>query len=141
MANHENHIQLAENYMKIWNAGQDHLLEKLADPELEVSYTHFGKTYSGINEYREILKMTHQSFPDLAISIKNIIPADKAIVVEWEYAGTHQNGNLFGVEASGKKVNVSGVTLLEIKKGKIVSEKGIVDNLSLIMQLGALSQN
>ncbi|NBC64512.1 MAG: hypothetical protein GVY07_02460 [Bacteroidetes bacterium] len=58
--------------------------------------------------------------------------------MNWHYSGTHENGNLFGVESSGKKVTVKGMTLLKFQNGKIVEEKGIVDNLSLMMQLGVM---
>jgi hypothetical protein len=44
------------------------------------------------------------------------------------------------VESSDKKISVSGITILKIKNGLVTKEKGIVDNLSLIMQLGALKR-
>tara|TARA_B100001057_G_C22572364_1_gene841678 strand:+ start:366 stop:509 length:144 start_codon:yes stop_codon:yes gene_type:complete len=36
------------------------------------------------------------------------------------------------------EVSVCGITALEIDNGLVKIEKGIVDNLSLIMQLGAM---
>ncbi|MFD2034028.1 ester cyclase [Belliella marina] len=63
---------------------------------------------------------------------------DNCVTVAWEYKGTHKNGDLFGVKSSGKQVSVKGMTLLELENGLIKKENGIMDNLSLIVQLGAL---
>lgn len=83
--------------------------------------------------------MTYDYFPDLEITLERVIPHSKenCVTVLWQYTGTHKNGNLFGVEPSGKKVTVHGMTLLEIENGVVKSERGVVDNLSLVMQLGA----
>lgn len=78
--------------------------------------------------------------PDLENTLEEIIPNDDAqtATIMWEYTGTHEDGNLFGVESSASKVTVSGITLLKFHDGKVKEEKGIVDNLSLLMQLGAM---
>ncbi|NBC67089.1 MAG: hypothetical protein GVY07_15710 [Bacteroidetes bacterium] len=131
---------LASRYMQIWSAGNSDMLDKYAHSNIVADYTHFEKPYAGIAEYKSMLDMTHDFFPDLRITITNMIlnESEQKVTVEWKYDGTHKNGNLFGVESSGKKVSVSGITILEIKNGLVSKEKGIVDNMSLIMQLGAL---
>lgn len=131
---------IASEYMQIWSAENADLLDKYADESIVADYTHFEKPYKGISNYKSMLKITYDFFPDLKITIKNLIPneAEKMVTVEWKYDGTHKNGNLFGVESSGKKISVSGITILEFENGLVKKEKGIVDNLSLIMQLGAL---
>ncbi|MCG2590468.1 ester cyclase [Rhodohalobacter sulfatireducens] len=76
----------------------------------------------------------------MEIKLEEVIPSEdiEGATIIWEYNGTHENGNLFGVESSGKKVTVRGMTFLKCENGKVIEEKGIVDNLSLLMQLGAL---
>jgi len=125
-------------YMQIWSAGGDKVLEEVAHPELEVTYPHFGQTYQGIDAYREMLRMTYHFFPDLSTNVKRCTPAENTATVEWTYTGTHQNGELFGVEAGGKEVQVSGITILTFKDDKVIREDGIVDNLALAMQIGAM---
>lgn len=130
--------EIAKNYMQIWNAGNDFLLDTWADNELNVEYTHFPKRLVGIDEYRRVLKQTYHSFPDIRISVHEVDVLDNKAILKWTYTGTHQKDTLFGVDPAGKKVNVSGLTILDISGGKVIREYGIVDNLSLIMQLGAL---
>lgn len=136
---HQTLAKIAETYMQVWNAGKEDILDNLADEKLNVNYPHFEKTYEGAAVYKSMLKMTYDYFPDLEITLERVIPHSKenCVTVLWQYTGTHKNGNLFGVETSGKKVTVHGMTLLEIENGVVKSERGVVDNLSLVMQLGA----
>ncbi len=124
--------------MRIWSAGNDHLLDELAHPQLQVSYTHFPEIYIGIPAYREMLRMTYRFFPNLSIKVKNCHIADGVVTVEWRYTGAFRHGELFGVAAAGQPVEVNGITLLTFSKGKVIREAGIVDNMALATQLGAL---
>jgi predicted ester cyclase len=56
-------------------------------------------------------------------------------VVRWTYQATHQHGELLGVEPTGKIVHVSGITIYQIRDGRVQREDGVVDNLSLLLQL------
>lgn len=131
---------MATEYMKIWNAQNEGVLDQYAHNDLEVNYTHFEQPYQGIADYKAMLQMTYEYFPDLSITLKKVIPnrIKNGVTIFWAYSGTHQKGNLFGVEASGKQVTVKGMTWLEIENGLVKQESGIVDNLALISQLGVL---
>ncbi|PSR05296.1 MAG: hypothetical protein BRD50_01410 [Bacteroidetes bacterium SW_11_45_7] len=131
--------RLAAEYMQIWSAGQEDLLNQYASSNIEVEYTHFDKVYRGIEDYKQMLVMTHNYFPDMVISVNDVIPAANRATVDWMYSGTHQSGYLFGVEASGQTVRVHGLTVLNFQDGKVIKEKGLVDNLALMMQLGVFS--
>lgn len=128
--------------MQIWSADSEGLLDIYADDSLTVEYTHFGQTYEGLEAYKSMLKTTYNFFPDLKITIEEMIPhkKDKRVTIFWNYSGTHENGNLFGVEASGKPITVNGMTVLTIENNRVIHEKGIVDNFSLFMQLNAGDQ-
>ena len=51
--------------------------------------------------------------------------------------GTHE-GELLGIPRTGKKIQMSGIVIWRIKKGKIVEHWGQNDTLGLLQQLGAL---
>lgn len=129
--------QISRNYMKLWNAKNSAKYEKHADEKLTVYYTHFEKKLNR-KHFFESLKVTHDFYPDMKIKIKSIDIIDRKSIVLWSYIATFTNGEMFGVKANKQKVEVSGVTFLEFKNGKVVKETGIVDNLSVLFQLGAL---
>jgi predicted ester cyclase len=89
----------------------------------------------GVDRFKDILRQTHHSFPDLQITLDRMVAEGERVVVWWTYVGTHQREVLFGVEPSGKRVKVSGITEYRIINGQVIEERGIVDNLGLMMQL------
>jgi predicted ester cyclase len=131
--------QQAERYMQVWTAGGDSLLDSLAHSELKVAYTHFDRTYEGIEDYRAMLQMTDYFFPDLELTVEQSHPSGNKVTVQWHYSGTHQRGEIFGVEASGNSIRVQGISVLTFREGLVLQEEGVVDNLALLMQLGALN--
>ena len=44
---------------------------------------------------------------------------------------------MFGVEAAGRSVGVTGLTRYRIADGAVQEERGVVDNFGLMMHLGA----
>ena len=53
--------------MQAWNAGERHVVDELAAPDLTVSYTHYPEPYHGPDAFKEMLAKTHHFFPDLPI--------------------------------------------------------------------------
>jgi len=129
--------KIARNYMSIWNYNNQEKLDDFADKNLVVDYSHFPHPIIGINNYKNTLEETYSYFPDIAIELKEIIIAEneKKVTVLWKYKGTHKKGEIFGIKASNKKVEVNGITILNIENNKVKLEKGIVDNMSLLEQV------
>lgn len=127
---------IARRFIQAWNAGQRHVVDELAAPDLTVSYTHYPEPYHGPEAFKAMLAKTHQYFPDLTIDVHDVIADGTQAVVHWTYRGTFQNGAMFGVPASGQSIEVTGVTIYTIEDGMVQREEGVVDNLALMQQLG-----
>jgi steroid delta-isomerase-like uncharacterized protein len=127
---------LARRFIQAWNAGQRAIVDELAAPDLVVSYTHYPAPYRGPAAFKEMLAKTHHFFPDLSISVHDVVADAPRAVVHWTYRGTFQNGEMFGVAAAGQSVEVTGMTRYEIADGAVQREEGLVDNLALMQQLG-----
>lgn len=133
-------IELAQNYLSVWSAGRAHLLKEYAHPQLQVYYSHFGSGYSDIEAFREMLEMTHRYFPDLELHFEEIIPSEDKVTIRWTHTGHHQSGEVYGVKASGKYMEVPGMTILTLTEGKVIKEEGVVDNLAMAVQLGVFDE-
>lgn len=48
--------------------------------------------------------------------------------------GTHK-GDLSGVPATGRCIEITDVTMCRLRDGKIIEQKGLSDNLALYQQL------
>ncbi len=66
--------------------------------------------------------------------IRSVAEADR-VAAEWSVEGRHA-GPMLGVEASGRRMRIRGVSLLEIRRGKIRSVTDYIDRAGLETQLG-----
>lgn len=128
---------IARQFIQAWNAGQRDIVDDLAAPTLTVAYPHFLEPLDGPDAFKEMLAQTHHFFPNLSIEVDAVVADENQAVVHWRYRGTFQNGAMFGVEADGQSVEVTGLTRYRIADGAVQEERGVVDNFGLMMQLGA----
>ena len=89
-------------------------------------------------EDQAALKGWHQAFPDVVIAPKKLIAEGDLVTIYWIARGTN-TGTGNGLPATGKKVEQSGITIWRIVNGKIKEEWSAFDQLSLMQQLGLLS--
>ena len=91
----------------------------------------------GIEGVRQFYMNYLNGFSDIEFTIVDAFGQGDKIVKHWNFKGTH-DGNFFGVPATGKRVDVSGVTLVKMKAGKIAAELDFIDLLDFYTQLGLM---
>jgi predicted SnoaL-like aldol condensation-catalyzing enzyme len=69
--------------------------------------------------------------------VKETISAGDHVVARWIGSGTH-NGELMGLEPTGKPVAVEAISIFRIADGKIAEEWTVWDALGLLQQVGAV---
>lgn len=89
----------------------------------------------GIKGFKAYYQNYLTGFSDVTFTIVDIFGQGDKIVKHWNFKGKH-TGDFFGIPATGKVVNVDGVTLVIMKDGKIAQERDFMDNLEFMQQLG-----
>jgi len=79
-------------------------------------------------------------FPDLRVTIDDILAEGSKVGVWYTAAGTHR-GEFEGIPATGKRVKWSGFDLLTVEHGKITEARFLSDFFGLMTQLGAKPQS
>jgi steroid delta-isomerase-like uncharacterized protein len=79
------------------------------------------------------------AFPDLNAEIDDLVTTDDRAVISFTLTGTHE-GDLLGIGATGKQVEVNGMVLSRFEDGKIVDEWEILDMLAMFQQLGVIKE-
>jgi steroid delta-isomerase-like uncharacterized protein len=77
------------------------------------------------------------AFPDLKVTIELQVAEGDKVVGYWTMTATH-SGELMGIPATGKRVKLTGVSIMRIAGGKIVEEWNEADQMSLMQQLGVV---
>lgn len=92
---------------------------------------------TGLENFKTYYSNYVIGFSDAEFTIIDIFGQGDKIVKHWNFKGTH-DGDFFGVLPTGKKVDVSGTTLVKMKNGKIASEQDYFDLLDFYTQLGLM---
>jgi steroid delta-isomerase-like uncharacterized protein len=121
---------------EIWRTGDAELIDEHMAPGyvLHKPPTGFPPNREGL---KAILQAMHGAFPDLRMMVEDVIAEGDKVVQRRVYQGTHK-GELFGIPATGKSVNVSQITVSRVADGKFVEEWAETDFLSMLQQLGVV---
>lgn len=103
----------------------DNNITLVSNPENVVGIENFKSCYSNFTK----------GFSEVEFTIENLFGQDDNLMKHWNFKGKH-SGEFFGIPATGKSVDISGVTLVKMKDGKIVQEQDFMDNLIFMGQLG-----
>lgn len=90
---------------------------------------------------RELIKTAitefHKACPDLRMEIEDIFTTQDKVVVRYVGRGT-QTGAYGKIPATGKTLNVRGITVFLIENGKIKTEWTEYDRLGILRQMGVV---
>jgi predicted ester cyclase len=76
------------------------------------------------------------AFPDRVDVIEEVIAEGDQVGLLFRMTGTHQ-GNLFGIPATGKKIDAYEVAILRVADGKLVEGWFMADEAAVLKQIGA----
>jgi steroid delta-isomerase-like uncharacterized protein len=80
----------------------------------------------GPGEFKKFRQEFLVAFPDLNITIEDIIAEDDRVAVRWSATMTHQ-GEFDGIAPTGKPAELTGSTFVHIKDGFIVAGWNFLD--------------
>ncbi len=92
----------------------------------------------GINDFKAYYQNYLTGFSNVKFTIVDAFGQGDKIVKHWNFKGKH-TGEFFVIPATGKMVDVEGVTLVKMKNGKIAQEQDFMDNMIFMQQLGLIS--
>jgi steroid delta-isomerase-like uncharacterized protein len=77
------------------------------------------------------------TFPDLRVTVEDLIAQGDKVVARYHWTGTHR-GDFQGIPATGTAVTVTGSGIYRLAGGRIAEEWWMEDLLGLMRQLGAI---
>ncbi len=84
---------------------------------------------------KELIGMYRSAFPDIRFETGEMICEGETVAHRWTFTGTHE-GEMMGVEATGRKVEVAGAEMNRVENGTISASWTVSDALGLMRQLG-----
>ncbi len=130
----EENKDLARRSWELANQHNPDLIEEFYAPDLV--WHEPDREIRGYEEAKQLASQYFQAFPDINITVDDVIAEGDKVVTRYTIRGTHQ-GEIedFG-PPTGRQIELEGITIHRIEGGKIVEEWERWDNLSLLQQLG-----
>lgn len=129
------HKELARQFMEEAWGGNLALADDLVAHDAEGP--HGGQFPGGPEGWKNEIELVRSGLPDLQVEVIEMVEEGNAIAVRWRSRGTH-TGTLFGIEPTGKQVEIDGLSLFHVRDGKLIDHLSLEDRFSLMTQLGVI---
>ena len=123
---------------EVWNRGQLATIHELmAADAVGIGQGGGEVAIRGPHEFQAFVEKLRGAFPDIHVTIEDAFAAGDKVAARWSATMTH-HGDHLGLPASGKKVRITGISLVKIANGKIVAGWDNWDQLTMMREIGAL---
>ena len=129
---------VARSYFEALAARDHEATAALRSPEWIGDVIALGVVLRGRDEGRALFEELYGAFPDLEITIEDVMADGKRAAVRWRMVGTHTGTPLQGVEATGKRVETRAVDLLDIEDGLVTRTTAYFDGMGQARALGMM---
>jgi len=131
----ENKALVRRLFEELWSKGN--LI--VADELFAANYLHHDPSTPDLGRGPEGEKkratLYRNAFPDLRVTIDDLIVEGDTVVTRWTARATHK-GELRGIAPTGRQITVTGISIARISGGKFVEGWVNWDALGLMQQLG-----
>jgi steroid delta-isomerase-like uncharacterized protein len=91
----------------------------------------------GLEAAKQAAADYREAFPDLQVTIEDLVAEGDKVAIRVRFRGTHQGG-LEGIAPTGRQVDSTGIVISRIEGGKIAEDWANFDDLGMMQQLGAI---
>lgn len=87
--------------------------------------------------FKELLNQFFNAFPDMKVTVEDIIAEEDRVVLRVTSSGTHK-GEFMGIAPTSKSFSIGEIHIMRMENGQMIEHWGIEDNMSMMQQLGVI---
>lgn len=125
---------------ELFDRGNLEVADELFAPNFVFHDPVSGKDWHGLESVKHYATMMRAAFPNLHYAVEDQIAEGDKVVTRYMASGTHQ-GKLMGVEPTGNRVEIRGISIMRIKGGKIEEIWESYNTLGVMQQLGVVASS
>ena len=110
------------------------MIDEIAEPDVK---NHTPVEAVGSQALKDLFARLHQVFPDLHVTVEDMIEEGDKVVGRNTLTGTHL-GEYMGLSPTGKSVTYDEIIIFRFAGGRIAETWGVVDIFSQMKQLGMI---
>ena len=111
-------------------------IDQLVEPDAQIR-TPLPIEATGAQLLKEVVGRLIKAFPDLRVTVEDVIAEGDKVVARDSVTGTHQ-GDYMGIPPTGKSITYNEIFIARFVNGRIAETWGVVDVLSQMRQLGVI---
>ncbi len=92
---------------------------------------------AGLEGTKTIASIFLAAYPDLQITIDDMVAEGDKVVARWSARGTHR-GDLMGIPPTGREVTITGIVIDRFDNCRSVERWENIDQLGMMQQLGVV---
>lgn len=120
----------------IWNRRDLDRIPEFYTPDFVGDYRPYALR-QGHEGVRAMVEGAWAAFPDYHEEVRELVAEGDRVVVHLTISGTQQ-GQWGPLPPTGKRAEFDEIVILQIHDGKVAGQRGVVDNLSALRQLGVI---
>jgi steroid delta-isomerase-like uncharacterized protein len=124
---------LAEQWIAAWNSRNAEQLLHLFTSDVFYEDVAFGEVNHGSAELRKFAADYFEAVPDLELKLLRASIHNGHGTIEWTLTGTDK-----GMFKTGKRFSVRGVSVIDVRDGKIFRNLDFYDSATIMRQVGLL---
>ena len=143
----DNKVVVGRWFTELWgNPWNPKVVDELATPDILLQYS-LHAPRRGRADVKAFMSGFREAFPDLEFhGAADLIAEGDYVIGQWEGGGTH-TGDAFDdmpvgslPANTGKVMRFTGTTVLKVENGLITEEVGLDDGVTVLRQLGLITE-
>jgi steroid delta-isomerase-like uncharacterized protein len=124
---------VAEKWIAAWNSHDPDKMLAAFTSDVFYEDVAFGEVSHGSAEFRRFAADEFAAVPDLKVELVRAAVSNGHGTIEWTFSGTDKD-----IYKTGKKFSVRGVSVIEVRDGKIARSLDYYDAATIMRQVGVL---
>jgi steroid delta-isomerase-like uncharacterized protein len=124
---------VAEKWIAAWNSHDPAKMLPVFTDDVFYEDVAFGEVSHGHAELRKFAADEFEAVPDLELKLLRASVHNGHGTIEWSFSGTDK-----GIYKTGKKFTVRGVSVIDVRDGKIARSLDFYDSGTIMRQVGVL---
>jgi steroid delta-isomerase-like uncharacterized protein len=131
-------ISLARRwYREVWSEGRNETIHEMLASDAVLIGTDRVEIRGPV-EFERFAERIRSAFSDTEIIVDDIFGCDDKVAIRWHATMKH-TGEILGMPATGKVINITGTSIAQFANGKVVAGWDNWDRLAMLEQIGAFA--
>ena len=129
----DHNAAVAEKWIAAWNSHDPAKMLPVFTDDVFYEDVAYGEISHGHAELRKFAADEFDAVPDLEVKLLRASVSNGHGTIEWSFSGTDK-----GIYKTGKKFTVRGVSVIDVRDGKIARSLDFYDSGAIMRQVGLL---